>query len=358
MQSSGSPLDIAFVTPPWYSLPPGGYGGIEAVSAALADGLVDRGHHVTTIGAGPRGTKADHVPTYEVPPSERIGEAVPEVVNAAKAAQALADLDVDIVHDHSLAGALSAGGRSAPTILTTHFPVDGEFGLYYRSLGDTVDMVATSNAQRTRSPGLPWLRTVHNAIDVSTVPYVADKGEHVVFLGSMSPKKGVAEAIEVARRAGRKLVIAAKCVEPFERRYFDEVIRPMLGSDIEWIGELNHEEKWEFLGNAACMLFPSTRHEAFGLVLIEAMATGTPVIALNRGAVNEIIDHGVSGFVCGDVDDMATALTSIEDISPRACRARVRDHFDVPIMVQGYEAAYRAALEAPGKPVEPFSGAA
>jgi glycosyltransferase involved in cell wall biosynthesis len=312
--------------------------------ADLADGLVVRGHRVITIGAGPQGTKAEHIATYDDPPSSRIGERWPEVVHAAQVARMLAQLDVDIIHDHSLAGPLSAASRTAPTVVTAHFTTVGEPGLYYDAIAGDVELVAISDAQRRNAPHLPWATTVHNALHIDEAPFQPVKGDHLVFLGRMNEEKGVAEAIDVARRAGRRLVIAGKCQEPIEKEYFNQVIRPRLGSDVEWIGEVYAADKWSFLGEAAGLLFPIAWEEPFGMVMIEAMATGTPVLGFNRGAVPEVIVDGVTGFICRDLDHMVDAVDHLADLDPAVCRQHVRDHFDVSVMVEGYERIYREAL--------------
>lgn len=336
-------LRIALVTPPWYSLPPQGYGGIEAMCAALADGLVSRGHDVVTVGAGPRGTRAAHEATYDVPPSDRIGDRWPEAVHAAEAARFLAREHFDVIHDHSMMGPLSAASRKAATVVTAHYKTTGEPGRYYEAIAGDINLVAISECQRRLAPQLPWLSTVHNALPVDDVPFHPDKGDHLVFLGRMNEEKGVAEAIDVARAAGRRLVIAGKYSEADEQRYFDEFVRPKLGPDVEWVGEIFAADKWALLGEAAGLVFPITWDEPFGMVMIEAMATGTPVVGLSRGSVPEVVDDGVTGFVCDDVDQMVTALDKLDTIDPADCRRHVRDRFDIQAMVGGYEAAYRAA---------------
>jgi glycosyltransferase involved in cell wall biosynthesis len=341
-------MRIALVAPPWYSLPPDGYGGIEAMCATLADGLVARGHDVVTIGAGSGGTKAHHIATYETPPSHRMGDRFLEVNHALKTTEILASLEVDIVHDHSLVGPLVASTRAAPTVVTSHFTVSGERGDYYIGLRDTVSMVAVSRAQRRLSPTLPWIATVPNALAVDEVPFTPQKSDYLLWLGRMVPEKGAAEAIDVARRAGRRLIIAGKCTEQREKEYFDHAIRPKLGPGIEWIGEAHASDKWALLGEASALLFPITWDEPFGMVMIEAMATGTPVVALCRGSVPEVVvSH--TGFVCGDLDAMTAAIDELDTIDPTACRRHVADHFDISHMVAGYEAAYAAVSEGVGQ---------
>lgn len=342
------PLRIGLVAPPWFEVPPAGYGGIEALVAVLTDALVARGHDVTLIGAGRSRTRAHFVATFAQPPSARLGESMPEAVHAATAGALLDALDLDIVHDHSHLGPLLARGRQVPTVVTAHGPVTGEPGDYLHALGDTVHMVAISDAQRALAPRLPWLATVHNAIPVSTFPYREDKDDYLVFLGRMCADKAPELAIALARATGRRLVMAAKINEPHEREYFDEVVRPLLGHDIDWVGEADGVLKRELLSRAAALVFPIQWEEPFGLVMVEAMACGTPVVALRRGSVPEVVADGVTGFVADSLQEMVTAIGRLDQLRAADCRALVEERFDVDVMAAGYEQAYRDALaEAP-----------
>src|SRR5690554_2378431 len=209
-----APLRVAMVAPPWFEVPPRGYGGTEAVVAHLVDGLVRRGHHVTLIGAGRHGTRAqEFVSVFDDPPTSHLGNPMPEVIQAATAAELLAGADVDVVHDHTLAGPLLARGRTAPTVVTMHGPVAGWSGEYHRRLGDTIDLVAISESQRRLAPDLPWVATVHNAIDVRTFPFREHKDDYVLWIGRFNPDKGVHLAIDTARAAGRRIVLAGKLNE-------------------------------------------------------------------------------------------------------------------------------------------------
>jgi len=340
------PLRIAMIAPPWFTVPPQGYGGVENMCADLVDGLVDRGHEVTLIGAGPAGTRAGRfLTTYAEPPSGRLGEPLPEVLHTAAVARILAGLDVDLVHDHTLAGPLSARGRGVPTVVTMHGPVAGEPGEYYRQLGDTVALVAISAAQRRAAPDLAWRGTVHNAIDVTTFPYCADKGEMVLFLGRLHPDKGVHLAIDAARAAGLPIVVAGKCSEPVELEYFRTFIEPRLGPDVTIFGTADAATKRELLARAAALVFPIQWDEPFGMVMIEAMACGTPVVALRRGAVPEVVVDGVTGIVCDDLSGLPAAITAARNLSAAECRAHVEDCFDAATMVGGYESVYREVLQ-------------
>jgi len=333
------------VAPPYFTLPPRDYGGVEAIVADLVDGLVDRGHHVTLIGAGEHGTKAQRfVPTYADPVAHQIGESLPEMQHAAKVARILADLDVDLIHDHTLAGPLLARGRTVPTLVTTHGTVSGEPYEYYRALGDTVRLVGISASQCASAPDLPWLATVHNAIRVETFPHRSDKEDFVLFLGRLHPQKAPHLAIEAARGAGLPIVVAGKCSEPIERDYFDQEVVPRLGPDVTVFGLADGTAKRDLLSRAACVLFPIRWEEPFGLVMIEAMACGTPVVALRRGSVPEIIMDGHTGIVVDDPEDLADAVHRARRLDSLDCRAYVEKRFSTEAMTTGYEVAYRQLL--------------
>jgi glycosyltransferase involved in cell wall biosynthesis len=343
------------VAPPWFELPPTGYGGIEAVVADLVEQLVRRGHEIHLVASGPPRTSAQyHYASHPEPPSHRLGEAFPEVVHAAYAADVLADLDLDLVHDHSLAGALLARGRTTPTLVTMHGPGSGDYGRIVRLLGSTIRLVAISDAQRAMSPGLPWIDRVHNGLDVDTYPLVTDKDDYVLWLGRFTRDKGPHLAIDVARAAGRRIVLAGKLIEPEERAFFRAEIEPRLGPDAEYVGEADATRKRELFSRARCLLFPLQWDEPFGIVMAEAMACGTPVAALRRGSVPEVVEHGVGGFVVDTLDELRAAVDKCDDLDPHACRALARERFDLASMADGYERAYRALLA--GRPTAVPSG--
>ncbi|HEV2371382.1 MAG TPA: glycosyltransferase, partial [Streptosporangiaceae bacterium] len=284
------PLRVAMIAPPYFTCPPAAYGGVESVIADLADALVDRGHHVTLIGAGTPGTRAQQfIATFHTPPADQLGEPLPEVMHTAHVGRILDDLDVDVVHDHTLAGPLLARGRLVPTVVTAHGPVDTDLGALYRALRPTISLVAISDSQRSRGPDLPWVATVHNAIRPETFPYRADKEDFALFLGRFHPQKAPHLAIDAARGAGLPIVLAGKCAEPMERAYFKAEIEHRLGTDTTMFGVADATAKRDLLARAAVVLFPICWEEPFGLVMIEAMAAGTPVVALRRGSVPEII---------------------------------------------------------------------
>ena len=214
-------LRVVMIAPPYFSVPPVAYGGIEAVVADLIDSLVGRGHEVTLIGAGRHATKAQRfIATSDGGLCRSVGELMPELVHAAKVASILDTLNADVIHDHTVAGPLTALGRLMPTIVTAHGAVTGERGDYYRALGGSVRLVAISHAQRSTAPDLPWTATVHNAIRAETFPFRPEKDDYALFLGRFHPEKAPHLAIDAARAAGIPIVLAGKCSEPIEHAYY------------------------------------------------------------------------------------------------------------------------------------------
>ena len=341
-------MRIAMVAPPWYPVPPSSYGGIEAMVADLVDRLAARGHDITLIGAGQNQTAASRfLAVFDEPPSPRLGEAVPEVLYAAAVGRILADLDVDLVHDHSLAGPLLARGRAVPTIITMHGPVAGEHGDIVADLGTTVHVVAISDAQRTDRPELNWAGAVYNAVDVEAFPYVTDKDDFVLWMGRFSPDKAPELAIDAARAAGTPIKLAGKRSEPAEEEFFDEAIAPRLGQGVEYVGEADEDAKRELFACARALVFPIQWDEPFGMVMVEAMACGTPVVATRRGSVAEIVRDGETGIVVepdADVDQIAAAIHAAVEIDPARCRAWVRTRFTPEHMADGYQEIYRSVL--------------
>lgn len=335
------PLRVAMVAPPWFDIPPQAYGGIESMIADLATGLIERGHEVTIIGAGHNGTPARFLRTLDAPRPEQLGEPFPEVLHIAKAARLLADLDVDVVHDHTLSGPLLAIGRKGPTVVTMHGPSDGELADYYRALGDAVSLVAISNAQRARAPDLNWAGMVYNGIRVADYPFQERKDDFLLFVGRFTPAKGPHLAIDAARAAGWRLLLAGKLNEPPEHEYFDAEIAPRLGPDVRYVGEADADGKRRLFANAACLLFPIQWEEPFGLVMVEAMACGTPVVALEAGSVPEVIAEGRTGVVCAEPAELPDAIERAVRLNPADCREHVARNFDLDVMAAGYEEVYR-----------------
>jgi glycosyltransferase involved in cell wall biosynthesis len=335
-------LRLAFAMPPWFDVPPAAYGGIESLVGDLIGALIERGHTIFMVGVGTNGTAAEFRRTFDLPQAERLGQALPEVVNAALANGHINDLDIDVVHDHSLAGPLTARGRKVPTVMTAHGPCAGDMATYYRALSNNNDanLVAISQSQRSLAPDVHWVGTVYNALKAADYPFRRDKDDFVLFMGRMSPDKGAHLAIDAARSAGRRIVLAGKIKEEIEHTYFEAEVKPRLGGDAEFIGEANMTAKKELYASAQCLVFPIRWDEPFGLVMIEAMACGTPVVALNRGSVPEVIVDGVTGFIRTDPEELPAAINAAGTIDPLACRHHVEERFDVSTMAAGYEHVY------------------
>jgi glycosyltransferase involved in cell wall biosynthesis len=346
-------LKIAVVAPPWFPVPPTGYGGIESVCAGLVDGLVERGHDVTLIGAGQDDTDATRFfAATKEPQSDSVGDALTEVRHAVAASQVIGGLDVDVIHDHTAAGPLVAAGLEIPTVVTAHGPVDGELGdyygnlsRYYRDLGERISYVSISNSQRAGAPDLPWAATVYNGIRVSDHDFRCDKDDFVLFIGRCCPEKAPELAVHAARDAGRKLVALTKCREPDEKDHFEQVVEPLLGSDVEWLEEPPKERKHDLLARARALVMPIQWDEPFGMVMIEALASGTPVVALRRGAVPEIVEDGMTGFICDEPAELPTAIERAGEIDSDTCRQVVENRFSLQTMARGYEQVYIGAIE-------------
>jgi glycosyltransferase involved in cell wall biosynthesis len=349
--NGSSRLRIAMLVPPWYELPPTGYGGLEQVCAALADALVAQGHDVTVIGAGSRsGTTAKFASTVPHTQHLRLGEGLPEMLHVTRANRLIAEGDFDIVHDHTSAGLLTAPTRPAPTVATVHNNPTGELGDFLAGVADSVSLVAISAAQRRTRPDLPWVATVHNGIAINgrraPVPdRLSTGGERpVVWLARFSPDKGPDLAIKACRAARLPLVLAGKCTEPGEQRYLRDVIVPMLGPDTELVLNADRRRCQSLLRSARCLIMPIRWEEPFGMVMVEAMAEGTPVVALDRGAVREVVHSGVTGLVCSDPDELPDALRQVTMIDPFACIAHVRRYFSADLMARRYVHVYRSVI--------------
>jgi len=337
------PLRIAMVAPPWFEIPPVGYGGTESVVGNLVNGLVERGHHVTLIASGRHRTGAqEFLQIYEKPPSELLGDPIPEMIVAVEVERYLRELDVDVVHDHSLAGPLHARYRDVPTVVTMHGPVDGRNGDYYARLGLDVHAVAISAAQRRLNTRIHWASTVHNAVDVASFTANAAKEDFVLWLGRFNQEKAPQIAIDAAKSLGRRIVLAGKRNEVPEKEFFDREVAPRLGRNVEYVGEADAMLKRELLAKAAVLAFPIQWEEPFGIVMAEALASGTPIAAFNRGSVPEVVTQGKTGVIVDDISEFPRALEEALALDSAACRADALARFDTPVMAEGYVRTYKA----------------
>jgi glycosyltransferase involved in cell wall biosynthesis len=337
---------IAILSPVWFPVPPTRYGGIEWIVALLADGLAERGHDVTLFAAGDSTTKAKLVSVFQEAPSEFIGTTVYELHHALACFERADEFEVVNDHSGALAAALGAGSRT-PILHTVHGPLNRRSGELYEQIdrvAPRVGLISLSMNQRSPLPDLNWVANCPNALDLSLYPVHPHRGEYLLFLGRMSPDKGAHRAIEVAQQVGLPLKLAGKMQELREEEFFEATVRPHLGGEIEYLGEVSHAEKVDLLQNARATLFPIEWAEPFGLVMIESMACGTPVIATRYGAVPEVIEDGRTGIIVDDHAQMAAALPQADAIDPLECRRYVEERFSKERMVADYEAAYRKAL--------------
>jgi len=340
-------MRIALIAPVWFPVPPTGYGGIEWIVWLLADGLVDAGHDVTLFASGDSRTKARLHWVYESAPSEQIGTSIVELHHLL-ACYERAD-DFDVINDHSGLPAAAVGAAvSTPVLHTVHGPLDAIGGDVYEQiarLSRRVRLISVSLNQREPRPDLPWAANCPNALDFSLYPVKPHRGDYLFFLGRMSPDKGCHRAIDVAVTAGLPLKIAGKRREPSEIEYFEQYVRPHLSSQIEYLGEVTHGEKVELLQDARATLFPVEWEEPFGLVMVESMACGTPVVATRYGAVPEVIDDGVSGIVVDDYREMVGALERADQLDPLELRRICEVRYAPERMVADYLTAYAEAID-------------
>ena len=341
-------MRIAVISPVWFAVPPPRYGGIELVVSLLADGLVDAGHDVTLFASGDSHSKAALASVYKTAPSAAIGTTEVEFRHAFACYTRAGDFE--IINDHSgpYTSTLAAAVPT-PVVHTVHGPISGRPGEIYAQIAEIVPqlgLISISQSQRVPRPGLPWVATVPNALDLSLYPAKPHRGDYLLFLGRLSADKGCHRAIAVAVELGLPLLIAGKKRDPEEIEYFEAFVEPHLGHHgIEYLGEVPHGHKVELLQDARATLFPIEWEEPFGLVMIEAMACGTPVIATRHGAVPEVIEDGRSGVIVDDYRDMPAALERADALDPLEIRRYVESRFSRERMVADYVAAYERHLD-------------
>jgi glycosyltransferase involved in cell wall biosynthesis len=343
-------MRIAQLAPLYEAVPPIGYGGTERVIAAVSDGLVELGHDVTLFAAASSDTRARLVQMSSSPLRHRMTR--DEMVDVAPHyhLRMLGEIygradEFDIIHSHLDVWTLPFAQRSAvPTVVTMHGRLDLDHVRHTLPLYPNVGFVSISRHQRTALSDLEvsWVGNVYNGLDLGTYLSAPRRLDgYLAFVGRISPEKGPATAVEIARRAGRTLRVAAK-IDPLDLDYYESDIEPLFrANDVSFIGEMHEQDKPAFYAGAAATLFPSDWPEPFGLVMIESMAAGTPVIALRRGSVPEVIVDGITGFICDTVAEMTAAVERIAEIDPEACRRRAA-MFDAPTMSRRYEEIYRA----------------
>lgn len=339
------PIRVAQVAPLYESVPPRLYGGTERVVSFLTEELVRQGHHVTLYASGDSQTRAKLRPGCESAlrlqdngDSVRLDPLACHMLLMEQVARE-AD-DFDIIHFHLDYLPFSLIRRSGISALSTiHNRLDvSSLAPLFREFTE-MRLVSVSDAQRAPMPWAGWLETIYHGLPEDLLHPTAEREDYLAFLGRISPQKRVERAVEIARRAGMRLRIAAK-IEQADMDYFEKVRHLFDEQHVEFLGEICEHEKSDFLGRARALLFPIDWPEPFGLVMIEAMACGTPVIAFRRGSVEEVIEDGVTGFVVDSMDEAVKAVGRLEAINRAACRAAFEKHFSVRRMCSDYVRAY------------------
>jgi glycosyltransferase involved in cell wall biosynthesis len=332
-------MKVGLLAPPWLPVPPPSYGGTEMVIDTLACGLVKAGHDVRVFTTGDSEVPVPIDFARDRAAGDRIGFGAIELGHLAEAYETLSDCE--IIHDHTLAGPLWALAHNHRHVVTTcHGPLSDDFRRIYRAYGRQLPVIAISHDQAARAPDVSIARVVHHGVDSERFPSGAGDGGYLLFLGRITPDKGPREAILIARQTGHPLKLAAKMREPDEQAYFHTQVEPLLGGDIEYVGEADNDTKVDLLAGARALLNPIRWPEPFGLVMIEALACGTPVLTCRIGAAPEIIDQGVTGFLCTDRRELLRAVDRIDELRRSDCRAAIAGHFSSERMVADYVSLY------------------
>jgi glycosyltransferase involved in cell wall biosynthesis len=335
-------MRIAIIAPPWIPVPPPAYGGTELMLDVLARGLQDRGHDVLLYATGDSTCAVPCGFVHEHAVGLAGGTAVElrHVIHGYSAAESY-----DIVHDHTLAGPFySAQFPELPVVTTNHGKFDEELSDLYRAMTPRVPVISISHAQAESANGVRVERVIHHGIDVERMPFGRGDGGYLLFLGRMSSEKGAHRAARIAHAARAPLRIAAKMREPAECAYFEDRVVPLLGDVVEYVGEVDADEKARVLAGARALINPIAWDEPFGLVMIEALACGTPVLAFPRGAAPEIVDDGRTGFLCDDERMMAARVAEIDRLDRRACRTSAQTRFSAARMVAEHLELYEQVM--------------
>ncbi|MEA2538325.1 MAG: hypothetical protein QOF11_2559 [Chloroflexota bacterium] len=353
LRLSEQPLRIAQVAPPMEAVPPAGYGGTERIVAELIDELTRRGHSVTLFASGDSTARCELVPT--VPAALRpLGfNSDPTGYLAATIAQVRArQTDFDVIHSHlEWANLMLMRSTVTPSVATFHGRLDQPWAT--DALSDPPPgLVAISRSHAATHPEVPWAGVVYNGLNLEGAPFERRRSDALCFVGRIAPEKGVVDAIEIARLSGRPLRIVAKLgPTAVEQEYAETVFKPALErADVEFLGELGSAERDAILASSHALLMPGTWPEPFGLVAIEAMACGTPVVARRSGALPEIVRDGIDGFLGDDPANLAFLLERVDGLDRERIRADVMDRFSARRMVDGYLEVYRRRLAGEDEP--------
>ncbi len=340
------------IVSPWYPVPPVGYGGIELMAYNLARELQIRGHQVCVIGQ--QGSKGPFETVAVAPESwtSQLGtldQQSRECLFLYRAYHIVQRRAFDVVHDHSglpgiLVGATS--GLATPVVATLHGSLSEAEGEFLAAVDDDVHLVAISRSQQEQVASVKWRRVVNNAVDPFEYRPVApeEKEDYLVQLARINPSKGQHLAIEFARRVGVRLVLAGK-IDPDSNAYFENEVKPHLGDDVAWVENVVGVEKARLLARAKAMIFPIQWEEPFGMAMVEAMVSGTPVIAMARGAASEVVEPGITGWLAEDLDGLVEAYSRLGEIDLQLCVKRASERFGLAQMADGYQSVYETAIQ-------------
>ena len=349
---SPTPLRIAMLAPPWISVPPAGYGGVEWVVSALTDALVLRGHSVTLFCAPGSVSSARVMSMLDTDHPDEIERSLYEVDHVARAFDHIDRAGrqghgFDVVHDHCGFTALAMADRlDTPLVHTVHGPFTTSTAAFYAHHRDKGTLVGISQAQiASAPPELSDVSAIPNPIDMRAWPLQEEKGDHLLWVGRMTPEKGPHRAIEAARLANVRLVLAG-IIQPGQRAFFEREVAPHIdGERVRFVGEVGGAAKQALFAHARALLMPIRWAEPFGMVMVEALACGTPVIAFPEGAARELVVAGHTGFLVDDETQMAAAVGELSSIAPSNCRRWVSQHCDVDVIAAAYEHRYQLALQ-------------
>ena len=341
-------MNIAMLAPPWIAVPPPGYGGVESVVSVLTDALVARGVDVTLFCAPGSASSAEVVPLLPETHPDEIERALYEADHVARAFDEIdaAMPRFDVVHDHCGFTALAMADRlETPFVHTLHGQFTASTAAFYARHGHKAALVPISRAQLASAPaGLAALQPIPNPVDVGAWPLREQKDDYLLWVGRITPDKGPHRAIAAARAAGVPLVLAG-VVQPGRRPFFEREIVPHLDGDrVRYAGEVGGAAKRALFAGARALLMPIRWREPFGMVMVEALSCGTPVIAFPEGAAAELVVEGTTGFLVDDEAAMAAAVGRLPEIAARDCREWVARHCDVEVIAAAYERTYRSAM--------------
>lgn len=342
-------MRIALIAPPWVPIPPPAYGGTEAVIDRLARGLDAAGSEVLLWTTGDSTCPVSRGHVFEKAAGDLMGNAAIELRHLIHGYEAVLEWGADLVHDHTLIGPIHAKRfPELPVVTTNHGPFNAELNDLYRVIAPDVPIIAISHHQAASSGEVPIATVIHHGLDPQVYPFGDgggdEHGDYLLFLGRMAPEKGARRAALAAQRSGARLIIAAKMREPMEREFFHTQVEPLLDERIVYVGEVGETEKIRLLRNARALVNPILWPEPFGLVMIEALACGTPVLSFREGAAPEIVEHGATGFICDDLDDLVAHLPRVDELDRRTCRESVERHFSTERMVADHLRFYERVI--------------